>query len=308
MAKRKIDGVLLLDKGHGWSSNQALQKARWLLQAEKGGHTGVLDPFATGLLPLCFGEATKFAQRMLDADKGYRATLCLGKCSTTLDGEGEISETGVAPSERAAIERVLASFLGVISQVPPMHSALKRDGKALYEYARAGIEIERQPRQITIYSIELVSYAAPELVIDVRCSKGTYIRVLADDIGRALGCGAYLTGLRRTQTAGFTLAGTVDIAAFEALEMAEREALLLPPDVLLADLPELLLDDSQFDAIRHGQRPALAACPVGEYRLYVTGEKPDNRRFIGLGEVVAGKQACELRSKRLLADLHHSDA
>lgn len=303
MAKRKIDGVLLLDKAHGWSSNGALQKARWLLQAEKGGHTGVLDPFATGLLPLCFGEATKFAQRMLDADKGYRATLCLGRVSTTLDGEGEISESGVAPHDAAVIAVVLQQFTGPISQVPPMHSALKRDGKALYEYARAGIEVERAPRAVTIHGIELVSYQAPELVIDVHCSKGTYIRVLADDIGKALGCGAYLTGLRRTQTAGFTLAGAVDITAFEAMSMAEREALLLPADALLAELPEFVLDDAQFQLISRGQRPRINACPAGEYRLYAGAETTDNRRFIGLGEVVVVGDGCELRSKRLLAGL-----
>ncbi|MBE9608843.1 tRNA pseudouridine(55) synthase TruB [Chitinilyticum piscinae] len=310
MAKRKIDGVLLLDKGHGWSSNQALQKARWLLQAEKGGHTGVLDPFATGLLPLCFGEATKFAQCMLDADKGYRATLCLGKESTTLDGEGEIRETGTAPADVSQIEAVLGQFVGPISQIPPMHSALKRDGKALYEYAREGVEIERAPRQVTIYGISLVSYAAPELVIDVDCSKGTYIRVLAQDIGRALGCGAYLTGLRRTRTAGFTLDGSISIESFEAMGMSEREALLRPADGLLAELPELVLDERQFALVSHGQRPRVppGVLSQGEYRLYVAAEKPDNRRFIGLGEVVVTGNGCELRSKRLLADLHHPDA
>ncbi len=298
MAKRKIDGVLLLDKPFGFSSNGALQKCRWLLSAEKGGHTGVLDPFATGLLPLCFGEATKFAQRMLDADKAYRATIKLGEVSTTLDGEGEISRSGEVTCDEIDVRRVLDGFLGMISQVPPMHSALKFEGKALYEYARQGVEIERAAREVEIYGIDLIDLAEDILVIDVRCSKGTYIRVLADDIGKALGCGAYLTGLRRTRTAGFGIEDAVTLADFEGLALEQRDALLLPPDALLRDLPAIILTEAEFARMRHGMtvnRPA----EEGEYRLYASGESTDNARFIGLGEAVAG----QLRPKRLLSGL-----
>ncbi|WP_432720733.1 tRNA pseudouridine(55) synthase TruB [Jeongeupia wiesaeckerbachi] len=299
MAKRKIDGVLLLDKPFGITSNAAMMKCRWLLSAEKGGHTGVLDPFATGLLPLCFGEATKFAQRMLDADKGYRATIRLGQVSTTLDGEGEITDSGEAPTDFALIERVLASFVGEIDQVPPMHSALKHQGKALYEYARQGIEIERAARRITIYSIATVSFAGAELVIDVACSKGTYIRTLADDIGRALGCGAYLTGLRRTRTGGFSIEQSVSLDAYIAMSLEEREACLLPADVLVKDMPLLTLDNDEVARCRNGMSiRRSAAMTEGVFRLYASAESGDNARFIGLGEV-----ACDgvLRPKRLLA-------
>ena len=242
MAKRKIDGVLLLDKPFGFSSNGALLKCRWLLQAEKGGHTGVLDPFATGLLPLCFGEATKFAQRMLDADKGYRATITLGQISSTLDGEGEITDSGAAPADLEQIMLVLRQFIGLIIQTPPMYSALKVDGKPLYEYAREGVVLERKSRQITIYELNVVSYEAPVLVVDVLCSKGTYIRVLAEDLGRALGCGAYLSGLRRTLTGGFKLEDAITLGEYIAMEMAEREVKLLPTEQLIAELPSYELN------------------------------------------------------------------
>lgn len=298
MAKRKIDGVLLLDKPFGFSSNGALQKCRWLLSAEKGGHTGVLDPFATGLLPLCFGEATKFAQRMLDADKAYRATIKLGEVSTTLDGEGEIRKSGEVMCDEMQVCLVLDRFLGVITQVPPMYSALKFEGKALYEYARQGVEIERAARQIEIYSLDLIDFAEDALVIDVRCSKGTYIRVLADDIGKALGCGAYLTGLRRTRTAGFSIDDAISLADFEAMEPSARDACLLPPDVLLQDLPRMDLTDAEYARMRHGMNVDRQSLE-GEYRLYAPGETKDNARFIGLGEVA---QAV-LRPKRLLSGL-----
>ncbi|SFN09943.1 tRNA pseudouridine55 synthase [Formivibrio citricus] len=297
MAKRKIDGVLLLDKPFGFSSNGALQKCRWLLSAEKGGHTGVLDPFATGLLPLCFGEATKFAQRMLDADKGYRATIKLGEVSTTLDGEGEITRSGEVTCDEIEVRRVLDTFLGKISQIPPMHSALKFEGKSLYEYARKGVEIERAARQIEIYALDLIDFADDILMVDVRCSKGTYIRVLADDIGKALGCGAYLTGLRRTQTAGFRLEDARTLVDFEAMDLAARDASLLPVDVLIQDLPRLDLSADEFERIRHGMTCRMAG--EGEFRLYAPGESRDNARFIGLGEVVDGL----LRPKRLLSGL-----
>ncbi|MEJ2794860.1 tRNA pseudouridine(55) synthase TruB [Iodobacter sp. LRB] len=305
MAKRKIDGVLLLDKPFGISSNNALQKARWLLQAEKGGHTGVLDPFATGLLPLCFGEATKFAQRMLEADKGYRATIKLGEVSTTLDGEGEITKSGDAPDDEALIRTAVNAFIGPVIQTPPMYSALKFQGKALYEYARDGVEIERQSRQITIYSIDIISIEGDVLVIDVSCSKGTYIRVLAEDIGKALGCGAYLTGLRRTRTAGFLLENSVNLDDYNHVPVEARDGYLLPADCLLLDLPALFFDVAEFEKIRHGMTVERGGLLPGEYRLYAEGESRDNARFIGLGEVAAAAENPHawLRPKRLLSGL-----
>jgi tRNA pseudouridine55 synthase len=299
MAKRKLNGVLLLDKPFGMSSTSALNKCRWLYQAEKGGHTGVLDPYATGLLPLCFGEATKFAQRMLDADKAYRAHVRFGEISTTLDAEGEITITGTAPESIDDVKAAIAQFIGPIMQTPPMYSALKVAGKPMYEYAREGIELERKARPITIYEINLISYQAPDLVIDVRCSKGTYIRVLAQNIGDALGCGAYLTGLRRTATGGFCLEDAIGLDEFIALELDARDALLLPEESLLSALPALELTAEQVAKICNGQPVRdLPASPVGEVKLYGCTQKQDNARFIGLGEVGADGV---LRSKRLLS-------
>lgn len=299
MAKRKLNGVLLLDKPFGMSSTSALNKCRWLFRAEKGGHTGVLDPYATGLLPLCFGEATKFAQRMLDADKAYRAHIRFGQISTTLDAEGEITDVGVAPNAVEAVQAAIERFVGPILQTPPMYSALKVAGKPMYEYAREGIELERKARPITIYEIKLISYQAPDLVIDVRCSKGTYIRVLAQDIGEALGCGAYLTGLRRTATGGFGLEDAIGLDEFIALEPDARDALLLPEESLLSALPRLELTAEQVAKICNGLPVRdLQAVPIGEVKLYGCAQKQDNARFIGLGEVGADGV---LRSKRLLS-------
>src|SRR5262245_61143504 len=198
MARRPVHGVLLLDKPLGLSSNDALQKAKRLFNAEKAGHTGTLDPLASGLLPLCFGAATKFAQACLDADKRYRATLALGERTASGDRETPVLERREVAVDRAAIDTALQRFTGTIEQIPPMHSALKKDGKALYAYARAGVELEREPRRVTIHRIDVVSWRGGELVLDVACSKGTYVRTLADDIGQALGCGAHLSALQRT--------------------------------------------------------------------------------------------------------------
>jgi tRNA pseudouridine55 synthase len=281
------------------SSTSALNKCRWLYQAEKGGHTGVLDPYATGLLPLCFGEATKFAQRMLDADKAYRAHVRFGEVSTTLDAEGEITITGSAPESLEDVKAAIAQFIGPIMQTPPMYSALKVAGKPMYEYARAGIELERKARPITIYDIELVSYQAPDLVIDVRCSKGTYIRVLAQDLGEALGCGGYLTGLRRTLTGGFKLEDAISLDDFIALDLDARDQLLMPAESLLSNLPELALSAEQVTLICNGLPVRDLDSPLrGEVKLYGCPQKQDNARFIGLGEVGADGV---LRSKRLLA-------
>lgn len=277
--KRRVDGVLLLDKPEGASSNQVLQKVRWLYQAEKAGHTGVLDPLATGLLPLCFGEATKFAQRWLDADKAYRATVQLGATTTTGDREGEVLQTWPVTVDEAALRAVLPQFLGPQMQVPPLYSALKHQGRPLYEYARAGQEIERAARAIRIYALELHSCSFPQFVLDVRCSKGTYIRTLAEDMGKALGCGAHLAGLRRTETGGFSLDQAVTVEELEAMDPAQRDELLLPVDRLLGDLPQLQLSANDAGRLTHGQAVRHDGQP-GQQRVY----GPEGR-FLGLGEI-----------------------
>ena len=296
--KRPVSGVLLLDKPAGISSNQALQQVKRLYAAEKAGHTGSLDPFATGLLPLCFGEATKFSHFLLDADKAYEATLHLGATSSTGDTEGEIVTYGAVTASREQVLATLSQFLGSISQVPPMYSALKHQGRALYEYARAGVEIERAPRQIWIRSLELESYDGTHMRIRVACSKGTYIRTLAEDIGRALGCGAYLTQLRRTLTGGFTLAGAVTVAQLEAMEQAERDACLLPADALLRDFPEVALDEASAHYFCNGQPVWKSGVGQAEnLRVYDAAQ-----RFIGLGEAVGDGRVAPRRVVRQAAE------
>ncbi len=237
--RRPLHGVLLLDKPLGLSSNDALQKAKWLLRAEKAGHTGTLDPLATGVLPLCFGAATKFSQLHLDADKTYETTVRLGTTTTTADAEGEVlSERPVACTPGQVVE-VLDRFTGPIAQLPPMHSALKKDGKALYEYARAGQTVEREAREVRIHALELLEMQlqgdAPFLRLRVQCSKGTYIRTLGEDIAEALGCGGHLAALRRTATGPFGIAQCITLADLEALEEPARERRLLSCEALLPD-------------------------------------------------------------------------
>ncbi|MBS1170964.1 MAG: truB [Burkholderiaceae bacterium] len=269
-----IDGVLLLDKPVGLSSNDALGRAKWLLNAKKAGHTGTLDPFATGLLPLCFGEATKFSQDLLEADKTYEAVVHLGTTTATGDTEGEI--TGVLPVNvtLAQIDEVLGRFTGEIAQVPPMHSALKRDGKPLYEYARAGITLEREARNVTIHALELLDYRQSYMTLRVKCSKGTYIRVLGEDIGAALGCGAHLNALRRTEVGELTLADAQTLAVLEALPAIERSATLASMDRLLSSFPAIMLTVELAQRFLHGQRLPLRregiALPasVGRVRVY----------------------------------------
>lgn len=279
--KRAINGVLLLDKPHGFSSNQALQKAKWLLQAAKAGHTGTLDPLATGLLPLCFGEATKFAHYLTDADKTYVATLKLGVTTNTGDAEGEVLATRAVKVTTAQLESSLACFHGEISQVPPMYSALKHEGKALYEYARAGIEIERKSRQVHIYDIALNHFKDDTAEITVRCSKGTYIRTLAEDIGEALGCGAHLTALRRTATANYAIAQSVSLQAFEAMTAEQRIAALLPADSAIEAFPSIILEDESVFYVQRGQAVWQSGIKgQGPVRLY-SGQQ----QFLGLGEI-----------------------
>ena len=250
---RKLDGVLLLDKPIGISSNQALQVARRLFNAHKGGHTGTLDPLATGLLPLCFGEATKFAGELLDADKAYTATLRLGVTTDTGDAEGrEIKRREVTASHSDVLD-ALAHFRGDFEQIPPMYSALKRDGKPLYEYARAGIELERAPRKVTIRKLELTAWSVDQISIEVTCSKGTYIRTLAEDIGEQLHCGAHLSALRRTATGGMNVDTAITVAALEAMSEAQRDAILMPVDALISHLPMIHLDRDARNRVTHGQ-------------------------------------------------------
>jgi len=234
-----VHGVLLLDKPLGLSSNDALQKAKWLLRAEKAGHTGTLDPLATGVLPLCFGAATKFSQLQLDARKTYEAVVRLGQTTSTADAEGDVLQTRPVEISPARLEAVTRQFTGSIHQVPPMYSALKRDGKALYEYARAGIEVEREARALEVYELKLTQaiaeYAYPAIKMVASVSKGTYIRTLAEDIGEALGCGAHLTALRRTATGQFRVSQSITLDQLEAMDEDERLARLLPTESLLAD-------------------------------------------------------------------------
>ena len=272
-----IDGVLMLDKPVGLSSNQALGRIKWLLNAEKAGHTGTLDPFATGLLPLCFGEATKFSADLLNADKSYRATMRLGQTTDTGDCDGQVTqERPVDPqlhASRAALEAALQAFTGKISQTPPMYSALKRDGKPLYAYAREGITLERAPRVVTIHALALVARDANEVandvVFDVRCSKGTYVRTLAEDIGERLGCGAHLVALRRTGIADITLDGASTLSQFEALEEAARPAALQPVDALLSALPQVALPAGDAVHLLQGRSISFVALPLHRIGLMV---------------------------------------
>lgn len=296
--RRPVHGVLLLDKPLGLSSNQALQKAKWLLRAEKAGHTGTLDPLATGVLPLCFGAATKFSALHLDADKTYQATLCLGVTTSTGDAEGEVTGRQPVPAiDDAALEAVRQRFLGAITQVPPMHSALKKDGKALYEYARAGIEVERAPRDVQIHALKLAlahtQQAQPAIEIEVTCSKGTYIRTLGEDIGKALGCGGHLTRLRRTATGPFTAADCITLEALEAMDEAERLAQLRPPEALLPGHTLVTLAGEDAGRFLSGmrRRGAWADAP----QVAVFGEQP--RALLGTAHVKAG----ELIPSRLLS-------
>ncbi len=257
----RVNGVLLLDKPAGASSNAALQKARRLLNAAKAGHTGTLDPMATGLLPLTFGEATKFSADLLDADKSYRATLKLGVTTNTGDADGDVIETSAVKVGRGELDAVLARFTGTIEQVPPMHSALKREGRPLYELARAGIEVQRAARQVRIDQLSVIEHSGDSVVVEVDCSKGTYVRVLAEQIGRELGCGAHLAALRRVRVGRLRLEDSVSLPALEAIELDGRRALLHPLDELLASLAKVQLDEEHAARFRQGQRLALDAEP-----------------------------------------------
>jgi tRNA pseudouridine55 synthase len=275
---RPLDGVLLFDKPLELSSNDALQKVRRLFQAEKAGHTGTLDPLATGLLPICFGEATKFSMALLDADKTYRALLRLGQTTTTGDAEGDITAEHPVEVQQADVDAVLAKFRGEIQQLPPMHSALKHQGKPLYAYIRKGETIERELRSVVIHELILNSFSGNEMDITVRCSKGTYIRTLAEDIGAALGCGAHLIGLRRTAIAHFNLNDAYNWPQLAAMSDEERAACVLPLESLMPDMPKLQLDAVQIQRLAQGQRLGLdTGLPDGKVSL----RGPQG--FIGVG-------------------------
>jgi tRNA pseudouridine55 synthase len=289
--RRPVHGVLLLDKPLGLSSNQALQKAKWLLRAEKAGHTGTLDPLATGVLPLCFGAATKFGQLQLDADKTYEATLKLGVKTSTGDAEGEVIDTRAAPELTSTrIQAVTQRFTGPMRQVPPMHSALKKDGKPLYEYARAGEEVEREARDVIVHSLVLSALDTTTLKLIATVSKGTYIRTLGEDIGEALGCGGHLTSLRRIATGHFSVAGCVTLDGLEAMGEDERAAQLQPVDSLLAGHEHVTLDADNAGRFLSGLRRR------GDWkdneRIAVYGDEP--RALLGTahakgGELIPGR-------------------
>lgn len=278
---RALDGVLLFDKPLALSSNIALQKVRRLFHAEKAGHTGTLDPMATGLLPVCFGEATKFTNYLLEADKTYRALIRLGQTTTTGDVEGDITGSCAVNLDISQVRAVLGSFIGEIQQIPPMHSAIKHQGKPLYEYIRKGETIMRTSRAVIIYELILEDFSGEDIEITVRCSKGTYVRTLAEDIGLALGCGAHLRGLRRTAIGKFSHEDAYDLVHMESVTMPEREAFVLPTDSLVHDLPVVELDVSQVTCIAQGQRLLIdTVLRDGKVRLYGAG------RFIGVADLV----------------------
>ena len=294
--RRAIDGVLLLHKPLGCSSTQALGRAKWLLGAVKGGPTGTLDPLADGLLPLCFGHATKLAHDLLDADKTYNAFIVLGQTTTTGDAEGEVVFSSDTIVTREQWDAILPQFMGEIAQVPPMYSALKKDGKPLYEYARAGIEIERAARQVTILDMTTVAFEYPYATLSVKCSKGTYIRTLAEDIGKALGVGAHLRGLTRTAVGDLQLKNAVTLDAFEALTEAEREQMLLPLDALMQNTPLLDLDESAAKRFVQGQRLKVDLAQTDNVRVYWNGV------LIGLASVQSNTLS---PSKVLMSALSH---
>ena len=300
-----MHGVLLLDKPLGLSSNQALQKAKWLLRADKAGHTGTLDPLATGVLPLCFGAATKFSQLQLEADKTYEAVLLLGQKTTTADAEGDVIETRPVPTlTPELLQAVTERFTGPLAQIPPMYSALKKDGKALYEYARKGETVEREPRHITVHQLNMAltqdTRAQAAIRIVASCSKGTYIRTLGEDIGEALGCGAHLGFLRRIETGGFTESQCITLQALEAMTEAERDACLSPPQTLVAAYPTVTLGVEDAGRFLSGLRRRGQWGPAAPL-VQVYGSEP--AAFLGTAHITAD----ELIPQRLLSPIEIQD-
>jgi tRNA pseudouridine55 synthase len=288
--------VLLLDKPLGFSSNDALQKAKWLLRAEKAGHTGTLDPMATGVLPLCFGAATKFSQLHLDADKTYEAVARLGVRTATGDSEGEVIARAEVPEiTPELLAQVRQAFTGALRQVPPMHSALKKDGRALYEYARAGIEVEREARDVTVFALELAPAGPALLKLVAKVSKGTYIRTLGEDIGQALGCGAHLVSLRRIATGPFDVSDCLTLAELEALPESERQARLLPVEALLPSHTRVTLGTEDAGRFLSGLRRRGGWRDADQIAVF--GEAPP--ALLGTAHARAG----ELIPSRLLSPI-----
>lgn len=299
---RPVNGILVIDKPQGVTSNGILQQVKRLYGAAKAGHTGALDPLATGVLPLCFGEATKFSQMMLDSDKAYITTARLGVRTETGDSEGAVVEEKPVPAlTEAQVEAVLADFRGEIQQVPSMYSALKHKGRPLYEYAREGIEIERPARPVTIYELTLLAVREHELDLAVTCTKGTYIRSLVEDIGAALGCGAHVTALRRTLASGYTLASSHPVADLEAMrERGESlDGLLLPAESALTMFPEHRLSGQSLVSILNGQPVRISGQALqGHVRLY------GDRGFVGLAEALPEGEDTTLEPRRLVKTSH----
>ena len=293
--RRRLDGVLLLDKPVGLGSNAALQAAKRLYQAEKAGHAGTLDPLASGLLPILFGEATKFSQLALDADKEYLASARLGITTTTADAEGEVIERKPVEVRSSAIEAVLASLRGPIEQVPPMYSALKHAGQPLYTLARQGRSVERAARPVHIHELQLLRFEGDRLDLRVRCSKGTYVRTLVEDLGQALGCGAHLSALRRTAAGEFRIADAVTLDRLQLATPGERDGLLLPVERLLAGLPRVDLAGALADRFSQGQAIQLEGTPAGCCCVYRA-----QGGLLGIGD--AGPLG-ELRPRRLVAHM-----
>lgn len=282
--RRPIDGILLLDKPQGMTSNYALQRVKHLFNAEKAGHTGSLDPLATGLLPICLGEATKYSQHLLDADKVYRTRMRLGQKTTTADAEGEVIEEKSVPTLNAEqIEQVLVRFRGTIQQVPSMYSALKKDGKPLYELARKGIEVAREPRTVQIYRLELLNVEPLYWELEVACSKGTYIRNLVEDIGDMLGCGAHVAELRRLASGCFQLDEHLTLESLQQIAdeqgLAGLDELLLAPWAAIADKPRVTLSDNASYYILHGNPVRVNNLPINEDVLIFDAQN----RFLGVG-------------------------
>jgi tRNA pseudouridine55 synthase len=285
---RPINGIIVIDKPTGRSSNHVLQQVKRLFNAQKAGHTGSLDPLATGLLPVCLGDATRISSYLLDADKSYRVECQLGVVTDSGDSDGNvIAESPVPEIEQVQIETIIEGFVGEQDQVPPMYSALKHQGQPLYKLARQGIEIERKARRVTIYDIKLVSLTSDTLCFDVSCSKGTYIRSLIEDIGQQIGCGAHVTMLRRTSVAGYNESQSItidDLVTLSEQGLDSLDELLLPPEQALADWPKLSLTAEQTEAVLHGQQLSLALEQVGQLLCLFN----EQQQFIGIAEVIEG--------------------
>ena len=285
---RDVHGVFLLDKPQGMSSNDIMQKVKRLFQANKAGHTGALDPLATGMLPICLGEATKFSQFLLDSDKRYFVTAKLGERTDTSDAEGQVVETREVNVLEADILAALPQFCGDILQVPTMFSALKHNGKPLYEYARQGITVEREARPITIFELKFIEYNAPYLSLEVHCSKGTYIRTLVDDLGEVLGCGAHVTVLRRLAVADYPAEEMMPIEELQLLSesfpVTELDRLLLPLDTAVASLPQINLSEEKTKAVKFGQRVKFENSEqiYGLVRLF-----SNTQQFLGVAEITS---------------------